>query len=74
MLKESLLVAGAQQHVKIRDMTLTSEQLTRLLRLAEQMVKAARVMVRIREAASLAEGQEKSAQESVTLEDAGAGV
>ena len=73
-LKESLLVAGAQQRVKIRDMTLTSEQLTRLSRLAEQWVKATRVMVRIRAAASLAEGQEKLDQESVSLEEPSIGI
>lgn len=58
-LKEALLVAGAHQRIRIRDMTLTSEQLTRMSRLAEQLVKSTRVMVHIREAASLTEGGQK---------------
>jgi phosphate:Na+ symporter len=58
-IKENVLTAGVHQRVKIRDMTLTSEQLTRMSRLAEQLVKAARMMVHIRAIATLTEGQEK---------------
>lgn len=58
-LKESLLTAGAHHRVKIRDMTLTSEQLTRMSRLAEQMIKTARMAAHIQEAVSLVDGQPK---------------
>ena len=43
VLRESLLVSGAHQRIKIRDMTFTSEQLTRMHRLSEQLVKAMRL-------------------------------
>jgi len=58
-LKGELLTAGAHLRVKIRDMTLTSELLTRMSRLAEQVVKAATMMAHIREVASVEAGQEK---------------
>ncbi|MCG2634429.1 MAG: Na/Pi cotransporter family protein [Gammaproteobacteria bacterium] len=52
-LKEKLLVAGAHQRIQIRDMTLTTEQLTRMYQLAEQMVKSARVMAHLFNASNL---------------------
>lgn len=58
-LKENLLVAGAHQRVQIRDMTLTTEQLTRMYQLSEQMVKSARVMAHLFEISSLEDKQTK---------------
>jgi len=62
-LKENLLIAGAHQRVKIRDMTLTTEQLTRMYQLSEQMVKSARVMAHLFEISSLKDNQAKQALE-----------
>jgi hypothetical protein len=62
-LKENLLVAGAHQRVQIRDMTLTTEQLTRMYQLSEQMVKSARVMAHLFEISSLKDNQAKQALE-----------
>lgn len=59
MLKEALLTAGAHHRVKIRDMTLTTEQLTRMSRLAEQLLKSVRMSAHIKETASLTDGQPK---------------
>jgi phosphate:Na+ symporter len=43
-LKDRLLAAGARQHVRIRDMSFTNEQHSSMHRMAEQMVKATRMM------------------------------
>ena len=58
-LKDALLTAGAHHRVKIRDMTLTTEQLTRMSRLAEQLVKSVRMATHIKGTATLAGGQPK---------------
>jgi phosphate:Na+ symporter len=42
-LRDRLLIAGVHQRIKIRDMTFTSEQLTRMHRLSEQLMKATRI-------------------------------
>ena len=47
ILRESLLVSGAHQRIKIRDMTFTSEQLTRMHRLSDQLVKATRIQAHL---------------------------
>jgi len=46
-LKERTLTAGAHQRIKIRDMSFTIEQLSRMHRMAEQMAKATRVMTHL---------------------------
>ena len=51
-LKEHMLTAGARQRIRIRDMSLTNEQMSRIRRLAEQMVKATRVMAHLMAASS----------------------
>lgn len=43
-LKDKLLVAAAHQRIKIRDMTFTNEQLSRIHRLVEQLAKSVKVM------------------------------
>ncbi len=65
-LKEKLLAAGAHQRIQIRDMTLTTEQLTRMYQLAEQMVKSARVMADLFAPSSLEDNQTKQVFEETS--------
>ncbi len=56
-LKDRLLVAGAHQRIKIRDMTFTNEQLSRIHRLVEQLAKSVNVMQYLLSLSSVAQAE-----------------
>jgi len=58
-LKEHMLTAGAHQRIKIRDMSFTNDQLSRMHRMAEQMLKATRVMIHLLAVSTLESSSEK---------------
>ena len=66
-LKEALLTAGVQHHIKVRAMTLTAEQLSRMSHLAEQLVKSVRMAARIKETVTFSDGQPKDVTNISTL-------